>query len=64
MSLNWAIIKTIKDAKNEIQILYSFIEFLILLTLTNAFFSIVAIVVKIIIEVGIPKLKASSTMKL
>ena len=58
------IMKTIKDAGNEMQILYSSKEFFILLIFINAFFNITAIVEKIIIEIGIPKLKAISKIKL
>ena len=64
MSFKWAIIKTIKDARNEIQILYSSKEFFILLIFINALFNIAAIVEKIIIDYGIPKLKAISKIKL
>ena len=64
MSFKWAIIKTTKDARNEIQILYSSKEFFILLIFINALFNIAAIVENIIIDIGIPKLKAISKIKL
>ena len=64
MSVNWAITKTIKDAKNGIQILYSYDDFPRFLILINASFNIFVTVVKTINEIGIPKLKASSIIKL
>ena len=64
ISFKWAIKKTIKDAKNEIQVLYSSKEIFMLFILIKAVFIIFKIAVKIIIAIGIPKLKAISIIKL